>query len=390
MERRVSVAEPTVGQEELDNLEDVLESGRFLQGPFVEEFESKWADIVGVDHAVAVTNGTVALQLSLNALGLEPGDEVVVPSLTFGSTATAVVHQAGVPVFADIERETYTLDPDDLERCLTDRTEAIVPVHLYGHPAEMDEICAFADENDLAVVEDAAQAHGATYRGAPVGSIGDVGCFSFYATKNITTGEGGILTTDDADLAERLRLLRNHGMKNRDEHVELGYNYRMSELSGAIGSVQVDKLEELNRRRREISERLRRELSHLEWLTPLTVRDHVEHAYFWAPFEVDPDVIGMNGKEVWRRLDDRGVETRHRYNKPLYDHPVFTEHRGFNSDFPWSANEHDRTYDLSLETVEEVVGNSIGLPNHPNLTDDEVEYVIETVRSFGKTAIREG
>jgi dTDP-4-amino-4,6-dideoxygalactose transaminase len=384
-ERHVSVATPILGEEEYDNVEAVLDSGRFLQGPMVEEFEAKWAELVGVEHAVAVSNGTTALQLALNAMGLEPGDEVIVPSLTFGSTATAVVHQAGVPVFADIDRELYTLDHTDLERCVSEHTEAVIPVHLYGHPAEMDEIRAFADEHDLAVIEDAAQAHGASYKGEPVGSIGDVGCFSFYATKNITTGEGGIVTTDDEEIADRIRLLRSHGMEGRDEHVALGYNYRMSDLNAAIGTAQVDRLLGFNDRRREISERLFEELGDLEWISPGTVREYVEHAYFWAPFEVDPDAIGMSGKDVWRELKKQGVETRHRYVDPLYEQPVFEEHRGFNSAFPWSENPREHSYDLHLPNVEAVAGNTLGLPNHPDLEEADIEYVIETVRSFGSS-----
>lgn len=380
--RYVSVAEPILGEAERGNVEQVLDSGRFLQGPMVEEFEKKWADYVGTDHAVAVSNGTAAIQLALKSIGLQPGDEVIVPSLTFGSTATAVVHQAGVPVFADIDRELYTLDHTDLERCLTDETAAIMPVHLYGHPAEMDEIQAFADTHDLYVIEDAAQAHGAAYRGQQVGSIGDIGCFSFYATKNITTGEGGIVTTDNEAIAEVLRMLRSHGMANRDEHVTLGYNHRMSDLNGAIGTAQVDRLKSFNERRREISERLAAELDDLDWLEPATVRDYVDHAYFWAPFEVQVDEIGLSGKKVWAKLREQGVETRHRYNVPLYDQPVFADHRGFNSEFPWSANPNEHDYDLSLPNVEEVVGSMIGLPNHPGLESEDIEYVIETVRAF--------
>ncbi|WP_080510418.1 DegT/DnrJ/EryC1/StrS family aminotransferase [Halorubrum coriense] len=386
MDDHVDVAEPIIGDEERENLRNVLDSGRFLQGEFVEEFEKKWANYVGTKNAVAVTNGTAAIQLSLKALGLEPGDEVIVPSLTFGSTATAVVHQAGVPVFADIDRELYTLDHTDLERCLSDETFAIMPVHLYGHPAEMDEIRAFADEHDLYVIEDAAQAHGASYKNDIVGSIGDVGCFSFYATKNITTGEGGIVTTDNDAVAEQLRMLRSHGMANRDQHVTLGYNYRMSELNGAIGTAQIDRLNRFNERRKEISGRLLDALDDLNWLQPATVRDYVEHAYFWAPFEVQTEKIGMSGKEVWENLREQGVETRHRYNDPLYDQPVFARHRGFNSDFPWSANPNDHDYDLSLPNVEAVVGSMIGLPNHPNLTEEEIQYVIETVREFDTVA----
>jgi dTDP-4-amino-4,6-dideoxygalactose transaminase len=383
MDRQVSVAEPIIGDDERQNIAEVLESGRFVQGLFVEQFEEEWADYVGVNHAVAVTNGTVAIQLALNVLGLEPGDEVVVPSLTFGSTATAVIHQGGIPVFADIDRELYTLDHHDLERCVSDRTAAIMPVHLYGQPAEMDEIREFADARDIAVIEDAAQAHGAEYRGNRVGSIGDVGCFSFYATKNITSGEGGMVTTDDDELAEELRSLRNHGLANRDTHVKVGYNYRMSELHAAVGAKQVERLPGFNTKRRRLSERLADELDDLDWLDPVTVPDYVDHAYFWAPFEVRTDVIGLSGKEVWRRLKERGVETRHRYNKPLYEQPAFVEHKGFNSEFPWSENDADHDYSsMSLPNVEDVVGKMIGLPNHPGLEEEEVEYVIETVRGF--------
>lgn len=386
MNREVSVATPILGDAEYDNIEAVLDSGRFLQGPYVEAFEERWADFVGVEHAIAVSSGTTAIQLALNAIGLEPGDEVIVPSLTFGSTATAVVHQAGVPVFADIDRELYTLDHRDLERAVSDWTEAIIPVHLYGHPAEMDEILDFADEHNLAVIEDAAQAHGAEYRGDGVGSIGDLGCFSFYATKNITSGEGGMITTDDDEYAEKLRMLRNHGLADRDTHVDLGFNFRMSEMHAAVGAAQVERLGGFNERRTEISERLRAELADLEWLEPATVRDYVTHAYFWAPFEVQEDVIGMSGKEVWRHLKDQGVETRHRYNKPLYEHPVFTEHRGFNSEFPWSVNDNEHDYaSQHLPNVEDVVGKNIGLPNHPGLEEADIEYVIETLQNFRET-----
>jgi len=384
-DREVSVAEPILGEEEYANVEAVLDSGRFLQGPMVAAFEEKWAESVGVEHAVAVSNGTTALQLALNALGLRPGDEVIVPALSFGSSATAVVHQAGVPVFADIDREIYTLDHRDLDRCVSDRTVAVMPVHLYGHPAEMDAICAFAEAHELAVVEDAAQAHGARYKGQSVGAIGDVGCFSFYATKNITTGEGGIVTTDDAEIADRIRLLRSHGLKGRDTHVLLGYNHRMSELQAAIGVAQIDRLTSFNERRREITHRLFEELAGIEWLRPATIRDYVEHAYFWAPFEVDTEAIGMTGKELWRALRTFGLETRHRYIEPLYKQPVFREHMGFNSAFPWSENEAEHTYDLELPNVEAVAGNTIGLPNHPGLTDADVTHVIEEIRRFDQT-----
>lgn len=384
MSRHVDVARPVLGDSEYENLEDVLDSGRFLQGRYVEEFEEKWAEYVGVEHAIAVSNGTTALQLSLAAIGLEPGDEVIVPSLSFASTATAVLHQGGIPVFADIDRDTYNLAADDMERCISDRTAAVIPVHLYGQPAAMDRISEIATEHDLAVIEDAAQAHGAQYDGATAGSIGDVGCFSFYATKNITTGEGGVITTDDDAVEARLRKLRNHGFENRDVHRSFGYNCRMTELQAAIGTEQVDRLDDFNARRAEISRRYFEELGDVEWLQNPTIREDVEHAFFWAPFEVDENAIGRTGKQVWEELKDRGVETRHRYTAPLYDQPVFQEHLGFNSEFPWNMNEHTHEYDLDLPNVEAVAGAMIGLPNHPELEEDDVQYVVDTLREYGR------
>jgi len=384
MSRHVDVAKPVLGDSEYENLEEVLDSGRFLQGKYVEEFEKKWAEYVGVDHAIAVSNGTTALQLSLAAIGLEPGDEVIVPSLSFASTATAVLHQGGIPVFADIDRETYNLAPDDVQRCISDRTAAVIPVHLYGQPAAMNRINEIATEHGIAVIEDAAQAHGARYNGDVAGSLGDVGCFSFYATKNITTGEGGIITTDDDSIEAELRKLRNHGLESRDVHGSLGYNYRMTELQAAIGTAQIDRLDEFNARRAEISRRYFDELADVEWLRNPTIRDDVDHAFFWAPFEVDEDAIGRTGKQVWEDLQSRGVETRHRYTAPLYDQPVFQEHLGFNSDFPWNMNDNTHEYDLDLPNVEAVVGAMIGLPNHPELESEDFEYVVDTLREYGR------
>jgi dTDP-4-amino-4,6-dideoxygalactose transaminase len=171
-------------------------------------------------------------------------------------------------------------------------------------------------------------------------------------------------------------------MVDRDRHAMLGYNYRMSDLNGAIGTVQVDRLAGFNERRAEISQRLFDELDGIDWLEPATIRPYAEHAYFWAPFEVDIEAIGRSGKQVWRDLNERGVETRHRYTTPLYKQPVFQNHRGFNSDFPWSENPYDHEYDLELPNAETVAGRTIGLPNHPNLTDEEIEFVVNTIRTY--------
>ena len=355
----IKVSEPIVGEREVAAVSEVLLSGRYVQGPKVAEFEKAFADYVGAKHGVAVATGTAALHISLAANGIGPGDEVIVPPLTFFSTVTSVLHQNAIPIFADIQDDNYCLDPSDVARCVTDRTRAIIPVHLYGHPAEMDKLMMVAEEYELSVIEDCAQAHGARYHGSRVGSIGQVGCFSFYATKNMTTGEGGIIVTDDEDIANRCRLIRSHGMSDRDTHAVLGFNYRMTDMAGAMGIVQLDRLEELNAIRVKNS-----------------IPDYVEHVYFWCPVQIRENVLGMDTKGFVSLLRKHNVEVRHRYSEPLYRQPLLTD----NSLYPLCCEHYRDAPDygsLSLPVVESVAGKMIGLPNHPGLSLADMDKVLE-------------
>jgi perosamine synthetase len=253
---RIPVAEPVLGPEEEANLLAALRSGWISsRGAFIAEFEQRFAAFCGARHGVAVANGTAALHLGLLAVGVGPGDEVLVPSLTFVATPNAVRYCGATPVFVDASPETWGMDGRLLEARITARTRAIVPVHLYGHPCDMEPILEVARRHGLAVVEDAAEAHGALHRGRRVGTLGQVGCFSFYGNKLITTGEGGMCLTDEAALADRLRLYRDHGMRAGRAywHEVVGYNYRMTNLQAAVGVAQCDRLPALLERKREIA-----------------------------------------------------------------------------------------------------------------------------------------
>jgi perosamine synthetase len=225
---KIPIAKPNFGREEKEALKEVLESGILVQGEKTRAFEKKFAKYIGVDHAIAVTNGTIALDVALKALKLGPGDEVITSAFSFIASGNCILFQRAKPVFADINPRTFNIDPQDVAEKLTAKAKAIIPIHMFGQPAEMDAIKEIAKDKNVAIIEDAAQAHGAEYKGQKSGSIGDMACFSFYATKNMTTGEGGMITTNDQKLAAKVRLLINHGQSRNYHHDTLGYNYRMT------------------------------------------------------------------------------------------------------------------------------------------------------------------
>src|SRR2546423_10739745 len=280
MAQTLSISHVQLGAAEERSVVEVLRSGQLAQGPKVEELEHRFAKLSQVAHAVAVSNGTVALLAALQALELEPGFEVVTSPFTFIATVSSIVAAGGTVRFADVGPD-FTLDPGAVAAVMTDRTAVLLPVHLYGLPADMTALCALADRAGVQVVEDAAQAHGAAVEGRPVGSFG-LGCFSLYATKNLTTGEGGLVTTDRDDLAERLRLLRNHGMRHRYEYEVLGFNYRMTDLQAAIGLPQLERYDETVRVRRRNAGLLSAGLAGIEGSSLPGVPDgraHVWHQY---------------------------------------------------------------------------------------------------------------
>ena len=239
------ISEPDVGELERKYMNDAFDSGWISsKGPFIKEFEDKFAKFVGTRYAVSCSNGTTALHLAVKALGIKKDDEVIIPNLTFASPANAVMYEQGKPVLVDIDIKYWCLDPTKIEEKITEKTRAIIVVHLYGHPADMEPILKLSKKYNLKIIEDCAEAHGAKYKGKVVGSIGDIGCFSFYGNKIMTTGEGGMVTTNDSSIAERIKLLRDHGMSplNRYWHDEVGYNYRMTNIQAAIGIAQLESI----------------------------------------------------------------------------------------------------------------------------------------------------
>jgi len=355
----IPVARPDIGPEEIAAVTAVLESGMLAGGRRVAELEQRWAAYVGTKHAIAVSNGTVALMCIFEGLGIMPGDEVITVGHTFNATVSAILYTGATPVFVDIEPDTYVIDAARIEAAITPRTRAICPVHLFGLPADMDMIMAIADRHGLAVVEDACQAHGAEFRGRRVGSFGH-GAFSLYGTKNMTTGEGGLITTDDDRLADWIRLYRNQGMRERYHHEILGYNFRLSDVAAAIGLCQLDKLERNTARRREIAARYDAAFADLPLRTPITPegRTHVFHQY-----TVD---VGPERDAIVTALAAAGVTTGIYYPIPVNRQPYVLE-RGISADLPVTDVAAERT---------------LSLPMFPSMTQAEQDQVIAAVTAI--------
>jgi len=361
----IKVAEPQVGEEEVAAVREVLLSGNYVSGKKVEEFERHFAEYIGSDHAVAVNSGTAALYIALEALGVGKGDEVIVPPLTFFATVSAVLYLGAIPVFADIDLDDLCLSPESTEMHITPKTKAIIPVHLFGTAAKMDNFLFLSSKYGISILEDCAQAHGTEYNGKKVGGIGQAGIFSFFATKHMTTGEGGMITTNISHVAKKCRILRNHGMIDRDTHRILGFNNRMTEIEAAIGMIQLNKLDNMNKQRITNSEYLIKHLKTLQWARVPVHDKHIKHTYFWCPLMVESDRI----EELKHHLIKHNIGFRHRYKGPLYKQQPLRR-IGLN----YSA--------VYLPNVEEIVGKIIGLPNHPGLKKEELDRIIEVLKSF--------
>ena len=354
----IPIARPDIGQEEITAVTEVLQSGMIAQGRKVKELEDRWAEMVGVKHAIAVGNGTLALMGIFAGIGLGPGDEVITVSHTFAATANAILSTGATPVFVDIEPDTYLIDAKKLEQAITPRTRAICPVHLFGLVADMDMIRAIADRHGLVVVEDACQAHLATFRGRMAGSFGH-GAFSLYATKNMTTAEGGFVTTDDDALADWLRLYRNQGMRARYQFEMLGFNYRMTDIAAAIGLAQLAKLPRNTERRQAIAAAYDAAFGELPIGLPITPdgRTHVFHQYTL-------DVGGARDAIV-EDLRAAGVGADIYYPIPVHRQSYIQE-RGLHAELPVTDSAASRT---------------LALPMFPGLTDAEQDQVIGAVKA---------
>jgi perosamine synthetase len=334
-----------------------MESGMIAQGERVAEFEGSFASYCGVKHAIATSNGTTALHAALLAAGIGAGDEVIVPSFTFIASATSVSMCGARPVFADVDDRTFTLDPSSVEGLLTPRTKAVMGVHLFGQPFDVPAISALCREHDLLLIEDAAQAHGSTHGGKKVGSFGGLGCFSFYATKNMTTGEGGMVTTDDPDLADRVRLLINHGQKEKYLHTTLGYNYRMTDMAAAMGLVQLKRLDGMNARRAANAGYLDENLRS-PGIVPPFVRPGSTHVYHQYVVKVGT-AARLPRDALVQALAARGIGTAIHYPRPVHDQPLY---RGLPGKAPCPVSGR-----LSRSVL--------SLPVHPLLTGEDLEAI---------------
>ncbi|MCR4405873.1 MAG: DegT/DnrJ/EryC1/StrS family aminotransferase [Anaerolineae bacterium] len=354
----IPIAQPLIGEEEKQAVLEVLGSGMLTQGPRVQAFEEAFAQYCGVKYAVATSSGTTALHVALLAHGLGPGDEVITTPFTFIASANAILYVGARPVFVDIDPVTFNIRPDLVKAAITSHTKAIMPVHLFGLPADMDPILEVAGQYGLAVIEDACQAHGAEYKGKRVGSFG-TGCFSFYPTKNITTAEGGMITTNDEEIAEKCRAIRQHGMRKRYYHDELGFNFRMTDVHAAIGLAQLGKLERFNETRianaRYLSE-------HLQGVVIPAVpegRRHVFHQYTVRVLDGRRDAV-LDG------LRERGIGTGAYYPVPVHQQRFYK----------------DMGYDLTLPEAERAAQEVLSLPVHPGLSVADLQTITEAVNEL--------
>ena len=358
------VAEPSLGEKELLYVSDCIASNWISStGKYVGRFESLFADYCGSPYAVATSSGTTALHLALLALGICKGDEVIVPSLTFIATANAVTYTGATPVFIDSEPGTWNINPEKIEEAITPNTKEIIPVHLYGRPADMDPILEIARSHNLAVIEDAAEAHGADYKGRKVGSMGDIGIFSFFGNKIITTGEGGMVVTKDPYLAEQIRLLRDHGMSTskRYWHTVLGYNYRLTNIQAAIGVAQVERIETIIKAKLDIADWYKKQLEEVKGITCPPRANWAKNVYWLYSILVEEE-YGISRDDLMEELNAMDIDTRP-FFLPVHQQPIYNTGQ-------------------SLPVSERLSRCGLSLPSSINLSEEEITRICQAIKSI--------
>jgi len=364
MRKQIPLIRPIIAEQEVEAASRVLRSRMLAQGAIAADFERKFADYVGVNEAITVSSGTAALDVALKSAGIKQGDEVITTAFSFIASANAILYQRAKPIFADIQRDTFNVDPQDLQAKITNKTKAVLAVHLFGQPFDVAAIRELCADHDLLLVEDCAQAHGAEYEGRKVGSFG-IGCFSFYATKNMTTGEGGMVTTRDSAVADAARLLRDHGQAVKYVHTILGYNYRMTDVEAAVGIVQLEKLDAMNAKRIGNAHYFNRHLTLEGATSPHAARGttHVYHQYVVTLAQAD------DRNRLAAYLQARGIGCAVHYPLPIYQQPLY-QSLGYSREL------------AACPVTEEVAQSVLSLPVHPALTRDDLEYIVQTVNNF--------
>lgn len=357
---KIPIASPLIDSNEMTAVQDVMNSGILAMSSKVKEFEDNFSEYIGVSHSVSVSNGTVALWLALKAHGIKEGDEVITTPFSFIATSNSVLFCKAKPVFADINERTYNIDPASVLEKITPKTRAVIGVHLFGQPYDLKAIGEICEDNNLIMIEDSAQAHGAEFKGKKVGSFG-TGCFSFYPTKNMTAGEGGMVTTNDHKVAEKVRLLRNHGDDGKYHHIMLGYNMRMTDLQAAIGIQQLKKLDEMNRKRITNADYFDRHIN-LDGVGLPHKETGAKHVYHQYVLKVE------NGREeLMRYLNSKGVGTAIHYPSAIYEQPLYKE-LGYKPGL--------------CPTSEKVSRQVVSIPVHPKITSEELEYIVDVINNY--------
>jgi len=367
---RYPVAEPEIGEEELKNVVEAVKSGWISsKGKFIEEFENLFAKYIGLKYGVATSNGTTALHLALSALNIGPGDEVIVPDLTFAATINAVMYTGAKPVIVDVNGDYWCMDPEKVKEAVTPRTKAVIPVHLYGHPCDMDAIMEIAERHGLYVIEDCAEAHGAEYKGVKVGSFGQISCFSFYGNKIITTGEGGMCLTNDEDLAEKMRMLRDHGMSPQKKywHETIGFNYRMTNLQAAVGVAQLAKIEKFVDKKRKIAKIYAEELSKLQDITLHPEMPWAKCVY-WLYTVLLKEKINVDRNMLMEKLAMEGIETRNMFY-PLHEMPIYQEYAS-----------------STCSTSSKISSRGLSLPSSTKLTEEDILNITQKLKEIISTS----
>lgn len=364
---RISVVDPLFDEKELENVTDCILSGWISSnGIYVKKFEHNMAKFCGSKYAVACSSGTSALHLALLALGIGKGDEVIVPTLSFIATANAVTYTGAVPIFVDSDPNTWNINPEKIKENITNSTKAIIPVHLYGQPADMEKINIIAKEKDLIVIEDAAEAHGAKFKGKRVGALGDAGVFSFYGNKLITTGEGGMIVTNSKKVYDQSILLRDHGMSTKKKywHTALGYNYRMTNIQAAVGVAQLQKIHLIIEKKINIAHTYKNLMKDIPGIKfPLSIPEH-ENVFWLFTILIDESIFGVNSKKVIKVLKDKGIDSRPIF-VPIHKQPIY---KNLNK----------------LPISEKLSKQGISLPSAPDLKFETIKYICNVIKDLYK------
>ena len=375
----IPFAKPIIDDEEFDAVKAVLESGMLAEGKVSRELEKEYATFVGSKFATVTSNGTTALSTALDAMGVKPGDEVITSPFTFIASANSIAMVGAVPIFIDVDPDTYNMDPNLIEGAITEKTTAIMPVHIFGLPSDMNRIMEIAQKHDLQVIEDACQAHGAKVGNKIVGSIGHTAAFSFYATKNMMTGEGGMITTNDEEIMDRALMIKNHGRGKQGgySHFQIGYNNRMMDIVSALGRVQLKRLPKVTEIRRKNAERYNKLFSEFDEVTPQAEPEGLQSSYHVYAPKIKSDKISRD--DLIKEFRERDVGARTVYALPCHKQDTYINIQNWR----WAKFVNYPDYStISLPHSEEVGGSHFDIPVHPSLTDDQINIIENAVREI--------